>query len=190
MAPNPRRIEAKLQALYDQVPATECSGACHGACCFVPVSNHEKARMEQLTGKKFETVDAHEVDPVQRFGPDNRPLARYRCSMLTEDGRCSVYEDRPMVCRLFGAAEGIECFVAGCECKKPLKLADGMALLNESMRIGGPPSNYPAAALELESHALKLRLEEAAPDLRDVLGEIRQSNNERLMLGKKPKHGA
>lgn len=186
MAPNPRRIDAKLQALYEQVPEVNCSGACHGACCFVVASHREREKMEQLTGKKFETVDAREIDPdQQRWGQDNRPLARYRCSMLTDDGRCSVYEDRPMICRLFGAAEGIECHVNGCTCEKPLKLVDGMALLNDAMRIGGRPTSHP----DIETHLLKARLESEAEDFRDVLDTIREENNQRLKVGIKPRKG-
>jgi Fe-S-cluster containining protein len=193
MAPNPRRIDAKLHELYDQLPEVKCSGACHNACGFVPVSLREKQRLEQLTGKKFETVDSRETEPgIQRFGPDNRPLARYRCSMLTEDGRCSVYDERPMICRLFGAAEGVECHRCGLSaCEKPLTLSEGIAMLHASMKVGGFSKDVPDAFRELETHAVKLKIEEANEegDLLAMMEKVRQEGNDRMARGILPRHG-
>lgn len=36
------------------------------------------------------------------------PADNDRCPLLV-DGRCSVYNARPMICRLFGAVEGMIC---------------------------------------------------------------------------------
>lgn len=59
--------------------------------------------------------------------------------MLTDEGRCSVYDVRPMVCRLWGLVPSMRC-PYGC---KPeggyLSEREGMRMLLEANAIGGPP---------------------------------------------------
>lgn len=137
MAPNPRRQDARLQALYDRVPAIKCKGHCHDACCFIDASTREIERMERSSGVKLTTVDAAAPNgPGSKVGHDGHILARYRCSMLTDDGRCSVYALRPMVCRLFGVMEGMECEY-GCKPTRVLSAGEGIELLAEAMNVGG-----------------------------------------------------
>lgn len=137
MVPNPRRVDERLQALYDRVPAIHCKGRCHTACCFVEASIRERERMRRASGRELGTIDVYEspVNPT-RLDPLGYPLARYRCTMLTDDGRCGVYEHRPMICRLFGAVEGMECEY-GCEPERMLTFAEAVELLAEAMNVGG-----------------------------------------------------
>lgn len=186
MAPNPRRIEARLRELYAQVPDVPCTGACHGACCFVDASDHERRRIERVSGRELRTVDAFkEADsPAMigaagalgdtRTGQDGTLLARYRCSMLTADGRCSIYDDRPMICRLFGAAVGIECH-KGCTPKDGLlPFEDGMRLMRDALRVGGGTPEHPDAVRELTEVLADTTM---AEDLRRIMTERRAANN-------------
>lgn len=134
MAPNPRRVEAKFRELYEEVPSIDCKGGCHNACCFIVCTIHEKERVEKLTGKKFETVDLME-QPKTRIGSDGRPLARFVCSALTEDGRCSVYDDRPLICRLYGVSEGMPCF-RGCKPDRALSHDETLDLIQRAEKLG------------------------------------------------------
>lgn len=34
---------------------------------------------------------------------------RLVCTHLGKDGRCGIYEHRPMICRLFGAVQDLQC---------------------------------------------------------------------------------
>lgn len=74
-----------LNNLYERIPKINvCEGAeCDGDCCKVPfiVSEYEK---NLLPGNNFSEAG--------------------KCNFL-ENGRCSVYEKRPMVCRMFGINE-------------------------------------------------------------------------------------
>jgi hypothetical protein len=91
--------EAKLRhlkRLYDSIPPVKGCDECSGNnCCKTPfaVSPFERSR---LPGHKFDEV-----------GP---------CSFL-KDGRCSIYEDRPLICRIYGTCN------IGCE-----QLRDGFKL--------------------------------------------------------------
>jgi Fe-S-cluster containining protein len=42
-----------------------------------------------------------------------------RCNYLNDGGRCSVYEVRPLVCRIFGASDKLPC-IWGCKPTAPL----------------------------------------------------------------------
>lgn len=148
--PNPRRQDERLQAIYDRLPSIECKGACHGACCFIEASQRERERMERASGQKLDTVDAADpaVNPLglPQIGRDNRPLARFRCTMLGDDGRCTVYDLRPMICRMYGVVEGLECY-RGCKPERTIPAPEAMILLAEAMEVGGkPPEGYPSVA--------------------------------------------
>ena len=77
---------AGLSELYALLPALECKGLCAESCGSIACS---EAELEALGGK---------------LGTD----AQGYCSMLSE-GRCTVYERRPMICRLWGIDETMPC---------------------------------------------------------------------------------
>lgn len=137
MAPNPRRIDQRLQALYDRVPRIDCIGRCHGACCFVDPSVRERQRLRETSGRDLGTRDIlREPGNQTRFDDAGNLLARYRCTMLTDNGRCGAYEARPMICRLWGTAELMECGY-GCEPERLLSFGEAVELLVEAMHVGG-----------------------------------------------------
>lgn len=130
--------EAELRELYERVPKIKCKGFCHTSCCFIDCSTHERVRMERATGRRLETLDAAAPGGAgSKLGHDKRPLARYRCSMLTDDGRCSVYDLRPMICRLFGAGPDMLRCEWYCRPERVLSHEEALWLLSEANRIGG-----------------------------------------------------
>lgn len=72
------------------LPEIACTGACAPACSNVPMSDVEQRRVSMDLGR-----------PVE-MGADGV------CSALV-DGRCVAHKNRPLICRLFGVAEGLEC---------------------------------------------------------------------------------
>jgi len=72
----------------------QCRAGC-SACCAVElsVSGVEAARIEEA----LEALDAE-----ARARVAGRASRRGRCVMLEDDGRCAVYEARPLVCRTQG----------------------------------------------------------------------------------------
>lgn len=71
--------------LYRKIPDMKCEQACVGCCGTVPMSDWEADRLG-LTSP-FTPTDDQGV-----------------CTFSTPDG-CSVYDKRPLMCRLFGTAE-------------------------------------------------------------------------------------
>lgn len=168
MAPNPRRQDRALNELYQQIPkVSQCDGSCHGACAFIEPSPRERARLEEASGLKLETIDLALAEPgklralgwkpIDHTDPkngagwsaDGTRLARHRCSMLTHDGRCSQYALRPMICRLYGTGTaGLKCH-RGCEPDQHLNAVETTALLLKSFEIGGwPPGMQRMSASE------------------------------------------
>ena len=77
--------KTEIQKLYDKIPSFHCKEGCVRCCDnWVQCAPEE----EQRCGK-FEFCDRN-------------------CPKLT-DGGCSVYEDRPLICRLFASSEIMPC---------------------------------------------------------------------------------
>jgi len=107
---------AKLDAIYAKLPAFECKGLCSADCVSgLIMSKAEARRLELAAGSKPQArVDAP-------------------CPHL-KGSKCSVYKLRPMVCRLFGVVEDMRCPHG---CKPVLSSAEGVALVNASIKVGG-----------------------------------------------------
>ena len=91
-----------LEKLYAQIPTFDCKPGCSECCGVVPVSG----------------IEAESLPPiVEKKGKD--------CQFISPFG-CTVYENRPLMCRLFGAVNhrALTCpYGAGPE----LKLEDSKA---------------------------------------------------------------
>jgi Fe-S-cluster containining protein len=59
----------------------------------------------------------------------------YYCPALA-DGRCTVYEDRPTICRLWGAAQSMPC-PHGCTPADALTQEESHELLRQAGEAGG-----------------------------------------------------
>ena len=103
----------RLRRVYRQIPAMECKGLCQGACGPIAMTATEAKRIEDATGRALKMVR------------DDK-----RCGYLGEDGKCEVYAQRPLICRLWGADETLRC-PHGCRPKKLLTREQGHALFQE-----------------------------------------------------------
>lgn len=118
MARNPRRIAAQLDALYAELPTIDCQGLCSESCGPIPAGDFEQRRLERESGKALSCPDS--------------------CSMLV-DRRCSVYDVRPMICRLWGVTEDLPCPI-GCRPSRVLSVEEGYSFLQRAFQIAGYPS--------------------------------------------------
>jgi len=88
---------AALADLYAQVPKMEgCDLSCWESCGPVPMGPTERARVEAALGAPLEPV----VSLLHRNA---------MCPALSAFGRCLVYDVRPLLCRLWGAVQGMPC---------------------------------------------------------------------------------
>ena len=110
---------AALRRIYRRVPAVDCKGLSQEACGPIAMGDLEAERMVRLNG-----------------GPIGVVAEDLTCPLLTADGRCSVYGARPLICRLYGAAEDFRCSF-GCRPTRYLTREESHALMNEVTKICG-----------------------------------------------------
>lgn len=106
-----------LDVLYARLPSIECKGLCFAACGPIPCTKGEAQRMENLSGAPL-TYNAEGF-----------------CGYL-KDQRCSVYEARPMICRLFGLTPKLAC-PFGCKPSRVMYDPECHAALVQARKIGG-----------------------------------------------------
>ena len=87
MTPNHR----KLRDLRERIPSFACVPGCHDCCGPVTASSEEMAQL-----------------PVRSDAVRDAALADLSCPHLGEDG-CTVYGERPLICRLFGTTPRLAC---------------------------------------------------------------------------------
>lgn len=108
------RREAELDQVYEKVIDVGCKGLCSHSCGPIDMSPAEKARIEARTGQPFKTA--------------------MRCPLLDFMGRCSVYDIRPIVCRLWGAVPEMPCPYG---CQPTLTRDEGLRIMAEALHAGG-----------------------------------------------------
>lgn len=103
-----------LREIYASIPDTGCKGLCVSECSTIPVFDFELTQLEAVTGRKLPVMAAGDDIGGMLLGSEiGTP-----CPLLVL-GRCSVYEDRPLICRAFGSVEGLRC-THGCRPDKLL----------------------------------------------------------------------
>jgi len=120
--------DAELEAIYAQVPRVNCKGRCQYACTAIDMTPREDARIRAA---------GVEITPHQQALEQMKTGGDFACDALDAVGRCSVYELRPLVCRVWGTTPSLRC-AYGCEPEGGwLTYAQTMELLNDARRVGG-----------------------------------------------------
>ncbi|MEH6823206.1 MAG: YkgJ family cysteine cluster protein [Motiliproteus sp.] len=81
----------KIQYFRDRIAAFACTPGCHDCCGPVTASSDEVSRL-----------------PIKTAAEHDKALADYNCPYLGDKG-CQVYEERPLICRLFGTTANLPC---------------------------------------------------------------------------------
>ena len=113
-------IKKRLKLVYDCIPKLECKRKCEECCGPIHMSYVEWVLVQRTLGYK----------------PEGKSL---ECPML-KDGRCSVYEVRPLICRLWGNVEEMKC-EHGCKPDRYLTEEESEMLINEMQLISKEITN-------------------------------------------------
>lgn len=114
-----------LERIYRAVPTVACKGLCQQACGPIDMSREERRRIE-ARGVTIPTP-ADALDSIVEHGSCDCPALA--------DGRCSVYTDRPLICRLWGAVESMPC-PHGCDVTPGLLMDAGAhTLIARSLKL-------------------------------------------------------
>lgn len=121
------RAPAVCDGAYARIPELECPWpSARRVCGPISVSELEAERV----------LAAAELDTLPLVDPETGV-----CPFLTVDGQCDVYEARPLICRLYGAAEGLEC-PHGCRPHRYLTFREAAGLIRQ-VDAGGTVATYP-----------------------------------------------
>lgn len=103
--------KTKIQQLYDKIPSFRCKEGCTDCCDnWIQFAPEEEAR---CGGFDF-CADA--------------------CPKLKKNEGCTVYQNRPFICRLFAASEVMPC-PHGFAPQKPLDKEETTKLLQEYLKL-------------------------------------------------------
>lgn len=94
----------KISKIYEKIPHSKCKKGCFHCC----------TNMIQFTPSELKAMGGYEYNGV--------------CSHL-KDGKCSIYENRPFVCRIYGTSELLKC--DNCSPKKFLNEQETIELVHQ-----------------------------------------------------------
>jgi uncharacterized protein len=107
-----------LALIYASVPRIRCAGKCQASCGPIDAGPAEKRAFESVTGKPF---------PNKFIVLGTRDAT---CPLLNVIGQCSVYPNRPLICRLWGVVDGMPCHW-GCVPERPMSDGEASQLFRE-----------------------------------------------------------
>lgn len=102
MATKTKRLRV-LNEAYAELPQIECKGLCVTTCTLIPLEAIELINIERATGRVPATTPVGDYQMLMPVSSTDD-----RCPYLLMD-RCSIYEQRPTICRLYGVARGLQC---------------------------------------------------------------------------------
>lgn len=110
-------MNEQIDLLYATLPTLECQGKCQESCGPIYMSRGEWERIKTKLG----------------WEPKAKNLT---CPMLHRaSGNCRVYQERPMLCRLWGLVESMPC-PWGCKPERYLSKEEGYQLLQQAAELG------------------------------------------------------
>lgn len=121
---------AELLELYADMPDVLCKGLCHDSCTAVGATELERQLIAKAGGDIGPAITYRRLK--QLISEDRKP----RCPSLGPLNNCTVHEQRPFICRLFGVAQDLRC-EHGCAPDKLVPAGEGhrvMALIEQLSR--------------------------------------------------------
>lgn len=127
-----------MRRIWNSVPRVKCKGLCQVECSNVPVTPVE-ARYIQIRTQFELPVHGHgklagyaeDLHQFPTLGHNSEP-----CEFLDELGNCSIYNDRPFICRSYGHdIDSLRCNY-GCEVEEVMSGEKLSHLLRSLMRMG------------------------------------------------------
>ena len=137
----------RLERLYRSLPTIDCQGKCIDACGPIACTPLEAKRMTEAGGP-FKVTGR--VIKLQFLG---NIQGRIDCGYLDEEGRCRVYDVRPLICRLYGLTERMRC-PFGCKPSRWLSADECMAFMKKADIIGGKQPVFAEGAEEMGARAI------------------------------------
>ena len=123
---------AEIDQLLESVPKFECKAGCADCCGLIAVSKLELKRIVARTGIKPEMLKtSFRLKQLKKTGCLD-------CPLLDSQNKCSVYDIRPAICRVYGASDHVRLQCPhGLKPEKPLTVEETNSLMDRVMALGG-----------------------------------------------------
>ena len=130
-----------LQHIYDRIPAVNCKGHCgrdrHNSCCGpIGCTPLEAKLLDEYDGIRSPWIN---VDGGMRMSLEL--LTGHIFPHLNVSGRCSAYEVRPTICRLWGTTKPMAC-PWGCKPDRMLSTPEVGRILDAAERAAEQHSKH------------------------------------------------
>lgn len=126
----------QIQKIADRIPAFECIPGCTDCCGPVPFSASEWAAVP--VKKPMPTTDTAELLAQLYQG------VSVTCPYAVKDVGCSIYAQRPIMCRIFGTVEDLRC-PHGKRPEQLLTIMQGKTILRHYLRVRKEEKETPDA---------------------------------------------
>lgn len=124
-------MNKELEDIYSKIPAIDCKGLCYDQCTLIIALPVELDNIG--LNPHFKTLDDGKV-LVHLIKQDwNDSDGCLTCPML-KDNKCSIYDKRPLICRLYGVVENMKCRF-GCKPARYLTSKEGVALVSAVKKL-------------------------------------------------------
>lgn len=100
-----KSARATVKAVYKEIPRVACKGLCHDSCGSIPVTLAELPIFKKALSGPLQTTFPLGTDGDMPQGLLVCGKDTLTCPALTEDLRCSIHENRPLICRLYGVVD-------------------------------------------------------------------------------------
>lgn len=99
------------KGIGQQSITTECQSGCNFCCQNMKISFCEdEAILIAEAVSKFSEDEKHSLlQRVENFGPTESGKGTGQCALLGDDGKCSIYDNRPMTCRAYHSTSSLKC---------------------------------------------------------------------------------
>lgn len=116
---------AKLDKMYSKLPKLNCKGKCVQSCSVIKLGKYERERIAAFLGYDPFLADDKILDHLMQ-----NPIDKWSCALL-KDGLCSIYDKRPLICRLFGLVPEMKC-PFGCVPERWVKPEEARKMLEKA----------------------------------------------------------
>jgi uncharacterized protein len=130
---SPEQTERELARIYAEIPAMNCKQLCQECCGPIPATRLEFNRMVDAFGS---TPEHRELRVKAESGQDAGNHVYINCVTcpMLRDGKCSVYDVRPLICRLWGTTQRLRC-PFGCTPQRWLSDRDAFKLIERARKL-------------------------------------------------------
>lgn len=120
-----------LDALYATLPKIKCQQKCSESCGPIVITRLEAKRLGVATSGMLTCLESGQRLGVGRLVDTDACL---NCPLL-KDGKCSKYEIRPGICRLWGLTKKMAC-PFGCEPERWVTDQEGFEFTKKVFALG------------------------------------------------------